>query len=62
MNRKELKNKLDCFRKNKIDATLDDVEQNGLALRHVRDQTPEICLAAVKQHDLALQFIMIDIE
>ena len=33
------------------------VQQNGLALEHVKEQTPEICLAAVRQNGLALKFV-----
>jgi hypothetical protein len=33
------------------------VEQNGLAIRHLRYQSPEVCLAAVKQNGLALAYI-----
>jgi len=33
------------------------VQLNGMALRHIRDQTPEICLAAVQQNGLALRCV-----
>jgi hypothetical protein len=33
------------------------VRQNGLLLRHVKNQTPEICLAAVKQNNDVLSLI-----
>src|SRR5690606_3430993 len=34
-----------------------EVKRNGLALRHVVDQTNEICLEAVTQHACALEFV-----
>jgi hypothetical protein len=33
------------------------VKQNGLALEYVKEQTPEICLEAVKQDGYALQYV-----
>ena len=33
------------------------VKENGLALRFVKEQTPEICLEAVKQDGQALRFV-----
>ncbi len=34
-----------------------DFKENGYALRFVKEQTPEICLQAVKQYGLALQYV-----
>ena len=36
---------------------LEAVKQDGLALRYVKEQTPEICLEAVKQNGYALQYV-----
>ena len=33
------------------------VQQDGLALKHVKNQTLEICLAAVQQNGFALEFV-----
>lgn len=33
------------------------VQQNGLALQYVENQTPEICLAAVRKNGRALQHV-----
>ncbi len=33
------------------------VRKNGLALKDIKEQTEEICPAAVKKHGLALQFV-----
>jgi hypothetical protein len=33
------------------------VKQNGLALRFISEQTPEICVAAVKQNSEALKYV-----
>ena len=33
------------------------MEQNGLALEFIKEQTPEICMAAVKQNGEALQYV-----
>ena len=38
-------------------ADLEMVKRNGMALRFVKDQTPEICLAAVNEYGNALQFV-----
>jgi hypothetical protein len=35
----------------------DEMEYNGLDLKYVKNQTDEICLAAVKQNGLALEFV-----
>ena len=37
---------------------LEKVKYNGLALCLVKHQTPEICLAAVRQHGLALEYVI----
>jgi len=42
---------------NQGSADLDAVKQNGRALEYVKDQTPEICLAAVKQGSGALAYV-----
>lgn len=39
------------------DEALRAVNKYGLALRYVRTQTPEICMAAVKKDGYALQFV-----
>lgn len=31
--------------------------KNGMAIRHVKAQTPELCLAAVENNGLAIQFV-----
>ena len=36
---------------------IEAVKRSGLALQHVKEQTPDICLAAVKQDADALQFV-----
>ena len=36
---------------------LEKVQQDGLTLRSIKDQTPELCLAAVKQTGHALRFV-----
>ena len=36
---------------------LEEVKQNGHALKYVHNQTKEICLAAVKQNGHALQYV-----
>ena len=36
---------------------LEKVKENGYNLQHVKNQTPEICLAAVKQEGFALQHV-----
>jgi hypothetical protein len=33
------------------------VEQNGYIIEHVKEQTPEICLAAVKQNSNVFEFV-----
>ena len=33
------------------------VTRDGLHLKYVQEQTPELCLAAVKQNNYALQFV-----
>jgi hypothetical protein len=40
---------------------MEAVKQNGLALRYVKDQTPEICMEAVKQNIEAYKYIDISI-
>jgi hypothetical protein len=32
--------------------------QNGRALRYVDNQTPEICLAAIQEDGMALQYVL----
>jgi hypothetical protein len=36
---------------------LEKVKKNGLALDYVKEQTPEICIAAVEQNGNAIQFV-----
>lgn len=36
---------------------LEEVKRDGLLLKHMKNQTPEICLAAVKQNGLALAYV-----
>ena len=51
--------------KDSQDSTLNDinkedleaVKKSGWALRHVKNQTPEICMEAVKQNGWALKFV-----
>ena len=38
---------------------MEAVKQNGLALQFVKEQTPELCLEAVKQNELARKYIII---
>lgn len=33
------------------------LKQNGYVLKYVKEQTPEICLAAVKQNGCALKYV-----
>ena len=35
------------------------VQRNGLALKYVEDQTPEICLAAVQENGHALKYVKV---
>ena len=39
------------------DRDLADVEENGMALQHVRDKTRDLCLAAVKENGVALLYV-----
>ena len=41
----------------KYEEDLQKVKQNGYALAFVKEQTPEICWAAVKQNGGALYFV-----
>ena len=34
------------------------MQQNGKILEYVKEQTPEICLAAVRQYGEALQYVI----
>ena len=36
---------------------LEAVKRNGYALKHVKNQTPEICYEAVKQNEDVLKFV-----
>lgn len=36
---------------------LDLVQSDGLLLQHLKEQTPELCMAAVRQNGFALQFV-----
>ena len=36
---------------------LERVKRDGLALKHMTTQTPEICMEAVKQNGFALQYV-----
>ena len=40
-----------------VGAALKAVEQNGCALRYVKDQTEAVCLKAVEQYGYALQYV-----
>lgn len=40
-----------------IQAALEAVKRDGLALEHIQEQTPQICLAAVEQNGAALEYI-----
>lgn len=33
------------------------VKQNGYAIEHVKNQTPELCLAAIKQENVAINYV-----
>ena len=37
--------------------TVPNLIEDGMSLQYVRNQTPAICLAAVKQDALALEFV-----
>jgi len=39
------------------DADMAAVKHDGMALQHVKDQTPKLCMAAVQQTGYALQFV-----
>ena len=36
---------------------LENVQKDGYAIRHIKEQTPELCLAAVKQEGYAIRHI-----
>lgn len=36
---------------------LEKVKENGKNLKYIKTQTEELCLAAVKQYGLALQYV-----
>ena len=40
-----------------VEAALKAVEQDGYALRYVKDQTEAVCLKAVEQDSYALQYV-----
>jgi len=40
-----------------LSAAIKAVEQNGYALRYVKDQSEAVCLKAVEQNGYALQFV-----
>ena len=37
---------------------LELVKEDGLQLQYIRNQTDELCMAAVKQNGLALQYVI----
>ena len=37
---------------------LNKVKQNGNVLYYIKEQTPELCLAAVQQYGLALKYVI----
>ena len=39
------------------ESDLQKVTHNGYALKHIKEQTPEVCLAAVKQNGWTLQCV-----
>ena len=41
----------------KEEICVEEVKQNGLALKYMQEQTEQICLEAVKQNGLALKFV-----
>ena len=41
-----------------VEAALKAVEQDGYALRYVKDQTEAVCLKAVEQDGSALQYVL----
>ena len=54
---KEEYNKLEAKKNLKGKEALEAAKRNGYALQYVKEQTPEICLKAVKQEADALQFV-----
>ena len=40
-----------------MNPTLTKIRYNGLMLRHVKNQTPELCALAVQQNGNALKFV-----
>ena len=40
-----------------VEESLAAVNQDGLALRHVKEQTPEICMVAVTENGDALRYV-----
>ncbi len=41
-----------------LEASIKAVENNGTALRHVKDQTEAVCLKAVENNAYALQYVL----
>ena len=54
---KEVKGKESDIVNIPVNEALEAVKRNSYALRHVKDQTEDICLEAVKQDGDALRFI-----
>ena len=42
---------------NQINRDIDEIKRDGMALAYVKEQTPEICMAAVKQNGMALEYV-----
>lgn len=36
---------------------MDEVQKNGMALKNIKDQTEELCMAAVRQNGCALKYV-----
>ena len=54
---KTKKNQLKLKKRVEIERIIYKIEQNELFLGEVKEQTPEICMAAVKQNGWALQYV-----
>ena len=53
----EDKNIIIGFNTTSTEECLEAVKQNGLTLRYVKEQTPEICFEAVKTNGYALRYV-----
>ena len=48
---------MDLFGADRVESDIERVKRDWRELEFVKDQTPEICLAAVQQNECALQYI-----